>query len=155
MPKGKPWTVDEEKQLKTLLNARASLNVIAAKLQKSKESVRLKIKRMGIDVVDHAVGRSTSSRLSIPDDLPSVEEALHVLCDALDDLNQKGLDQTEVLRLRTIIQGIKIYKELFADYVNYRGIEAKMIEMEEKYERLAAQAKSNSPKPDDKPIAQA
>jgi len=155
VPKGKPWTAEEEKQLRELCEQGKPVNVIAATMNKSFQAIKRKIERLNLKVVGHGIHGTTTSRLSIPDDLPSVEEALHVLCDALDDLNQKGLDQTEVLRLRTIIQGIKIYKELFADYVNYRGIEAKMIEMEEKYERLAAQAKSNSPKPDDKPIAQA
>jgi hypothetical protein len=141
--KGKPWTVEEEKQLRELVGQGKSINVISGVLGKSKDSIRVKLNRLGIEVVDHTVSaRSTTSRLNIPGDLPSVEEALQTLCKTLDALDMPGLDQTEVLRLRTIIQGIKIYKELFADYINYREIEEKVAEMEEAYERLAATTKS-------------
>jgi len=43
------------------------------------------------------------------------------------------LDQAETLRLRSIISGIKIYKKIFADYLNYRELEDRLIELEEKY----------------------
>jgi hypothetical protein len=36
------------------------------------------MKRARIKVVDHTLAGSTSSRFNIPDDLPSVEEALKV-----------------------------------------------------------------------------
>jgi len=149
--KGKPWTAEEEKHLKELIEQRKPINIIAATMNKSRQAIKLKMNRLDLKEVGCGIHDPSSSRLNLPDDLPSVEEALHLLCKALDELNQKGLDQNETLRLRSIIQGVKIYKELFADYVNYRGIEAKLIEMEEKYERLAAQAKSNTPKPDEQP----
>ena len=154
MPKGKPWTAEEEKQLKELIEQKKPLNIIAVTMNKSRQAIKLKMNRLNLKEVGYGIHDPSSSRLDLPDDLPSVEEALHVLCKALDDLNQKGLDQNETLRLRTVIQGVKIYKELFADYINYSGIEAKMIEMEEKYERLAAQAKSNTHEPEPKPNAQ-
>jgi hypothetical protein len=145
--KGKPWTAEEEKQLRELCEQGKPVNLIAATMNKSPQSVQKKIVRLNLKVVVHGIHRTTTTRLSIPDDLPSIEEALRVMCAALDDLQQGGLDQTEVLRLRTIIQGVKIYKELFADYVNYREIEAKIEKMEEDYERLISQAQSMAPKP--------
>ena len=79
----------------------------------------------------------SSSKLKLPEDLPSVEEQLRVLAGALDALKAPGLGQADVLRLRSIIQGVKVYKELFADYVDYRGIEQELVEWKEKYAALA------------------
>jgi hypothetical protein len=64
--------------------------------------------------------------LIIPEDLPSVEDQLRVLAAALDELKKPDLEQNDVLRLRAVIQGVKTCKELFVDYVNYRGIEEKV-----------------------------
>ena len=145
MPKGKPWTADEEKQLKELISQKKPLNVISSSLGKTETSIRMKLKRLGLKTKEEEspVSQfSSSSRISIPGDLPSVEDVLHALTLTLDELRQPGLSQADVFRLRTIIQGIKTYKEIFADYINYRLIEEKVAEMEEAYERLAAQTES-------------
>jgi IS30 family transposase len=155
MPKGKPWSNDEEKQLRTLLDEHRSVEVIAKALGKTVDSVNHKIRRLGIKEEGASVCVApSSSDLVLPKELPSVEEALKILCAALKALQQGGLDQAEIFRLRTIIQGCKIYKELLADYINYRGIEAKLIEMEEKYEHFASQAKGDTSKQDNAPVVQ-
>jgi len=41
---------------------------------------------------------------------------------------------------------VKIYKELFADYVDYRGIEAELVDLRRKYEELAKKAQNVSGK---------
>ena len=87
-----------------------------------------------------------TSNLKLPTELPSIEEELKVLSAALKALEQSGLEQSEVLRLRSIIQGVKIYKELFADYVDYRGIEAELVDLRRKYEELAKKAQNVSGK---------
>ncbi len=61
--------------------------------------------------------------------MPSIEEELRKLAAALSALETPGLEQAETLRLRSIIQGVKIYKELFEDYVDYRGLEAEVAEV--------------------------
>jgi hypothetical protein len=43
------------------------------------------------------------------------------------------LEKSEVMRLRAIIQGAKVYKVLFADYVDYRGLEAELMELKAKW----------------------
>ncbi len=73
----------------------------------------------------------------MPGELPSIEEALKTLAAALVALDSPGLARTEVLRLRAIIMGTKIYKELLADYINYRRLEAELLEWRNKYEALA------------------
>ena len=82
-------------------------------------------------------------KLVLPDELPSIEEKLKTLVAALKDLETRKLDKTDVLRLRTIIQGVKVYQELIAEYVDYRGLEAEMLEWREKYADLAK--KSTNP----------
>ena len=61
--------------------------------------------------------------------LPSVKEKLRVLDAALVALEQPGLRATEVSRLHNIIQGVKVYQELFADFVKYRDLESEVLEL--------------------------
>ncbi len=74
--------------------------------------------------------------LSLPEDLPSVETALKTLSAALKLLETPQLEKTETLRLKTIIHGVKIYKELFEDYVDYRGLEEELSEANKKYAEI-------------------
>lgn len=131
--KGKPWTVEEEKQLQNLIRADKSVRVIAKAMGKTRDCIRKKIARLGLEVVVHSESHgTTTSSLTLPSELPSVEEALKTLSGALKALETPGLEQSETLRLRSIIQGVKIYKELFADYVDYRGLESELLELKEK-----------------------
>ncbi len=128
--KGKPWTVDEEKQLQQMLQSGKHVRVIARTLGKTRDCVRIKIARLGLGVVVQPKSeRTTTSSLQLPSDLPSIEEELKKLSAALTALEQPGLEQAETLRLRSIIQGVKIYKELFEDFVDYRGFEAEVLEV--------------------------
>jgi hypothetical protein len=52
-------------------------------------------------------------------------------------LKAPGLDKTEVIRLRGIIAGCKVYKEMLADYMDYCGLEAELLELSAKYKQLA------------------
>ena len=126
--KGKPWTVDEEKQLREMVQEHKRLNEIAAFFNKSPESVKKKINRLGLVVVVRQIQQTTTSNK-----LPSVEVALQKLNDALVSLETPGLDQAETLRLRSIIQGRKLYIEKFAELLNYRELEARLFELEGKY----------------------
>jgi len=153
MTKGKPWTIEEENQLRNLIEKGLNAHEIAAILGKAPPAIYEKAKRLGLKVVISPRTRKiTTIDLVLPNDLPSVEEALKILCAALTALQQGGLDQAEVFRLRTIIQGCKIYKELLADYVNYRGIEAKMAEMEAEYARILSEAKGLASKQADSQV---
>jgi hypothetical protein len=133
--KGKPWTVAEEKQLREMVQAKKSLVVMSEFFGKSPESVKQKIRRLGLKVVVRQIVHTTTSN-----ELPSVEEALKTLNYALEMLKTSGLDQSETLRLRSLIQGVKIYMEKFADYLDYRGLEIRLIELEGKYAALVKKA---------------
>lgn len=148
MTKGKPWDIEDEKTLReayasgkrgadglaTLFGGKYSPNAVYQKLldlnlaQKEEEAKG---------------GRPSSSTLELPKELPTVEESLMMLAGALKALEQPGLDKTEVLRLRGVISGCKIYKEVFADYMNYVGLEQRLIELEAKYTQIEKKEKSS------------
>jgi hypothetical protein len=141
--KGKPWTREQEKQLRELVKAGGSLKAIAAELKKSIGAVKAKMQRLGLEVVvPMKKSVVTTTSLELPTDLPSVEEQMLVLAGALKELQKGGLDKSDVMRLRSIIAGVKAYKELFADYVDYRGIEQKVEEAVKWLRRLEQERKS-------------
>jgi hypothetical protein len=61
--------------------------------------------------------------------LPSVEQKLQALAAALRALERPGIGPTEISRLRNIIEGVKVYEQLFARYVNYCAIEDELVEV--------------------------
>jgi hypothetical protein len=74
MTRGKTWTNEEEKLLRKMLGSGTSINIIAEKLGRQVDAVRMKIVRLGLSNVVERSYRTTT--LEIPDDLPSVEEVL-------------------------------------------------------------------------------
>lgn len=136
--KGQPWTVEEEKQLREMLQNHKRLNEIAAYFGKSLESIKKKIDRLNLKVVVLQIPQMTTTN-----DLPSVEKALQKLNDALVSLETPGLDHAETLRLRSIIQGRKLYIEKFADFLNYQELEARLFELEGKYAALTKTGKNS------------
>jgi hypothetical protein len=131
--------------LRKLLQDRDPLDVIATKLRKSPEAVRKKIDRLGLEVVDPRGLRTTTS-LKIPKELPTVEETLKMLAGALNAAMLPGLVKVEVQRLQTVATLARTYKDLFTDYVDYRGIEAELVELRRKYEDLAKKVQNPSAK---------
>lgn len=141
--KGKPWTVEEERLLREMVQQKKAIAVMASTLGKSVESVRTKIKRLGLRVVvARQIQGATTSSSGGSGELPTIEEALRSLNEALVGLKTAGLEQSETLRLRSIIQGIKTYKELLADYLDFRGLESRLFELEAKYAELSRKGKA-------------
>jgi hypothetical protein len=64
--------------------------------------------------------------------LPTIEEQLHVLNAAIVELRRPGINRAEVARYSKIIDGVKVYNELFAKFVGYRGLENKVLELEKR-----------------------
>ena len=133
--KGKPWTADEETLLKQLVDVKTPLEVMSVKLQKTSDAVIQKCRRLGLEVVGLESFR-TSTSIQMPTDLPSVEEALKMLAGALRASLAPGLDKVEVQRLQVVATLARTYKEVLEDYINYRAIEVKLVELEAKYARL-------------------
>jgi hypothetical protein len=143
MTKGKPWTVDEETALKDMMEANTPLEVMATKLNKKPDTIYVKCVRLGLKKK-----LATSSGIPLPKDLPSVEETLKKLAAALEIACIPGLDRYEVQRLQVVSTLSKTYKEILVDYMNYREIEAKLNDMETKYDALLKKtSQDNAPKP--------
>jgi hypothetical protein len=147
MTKGKPWDIEEERKLRDLFEEGKSVDQITKIMVKTRDAVLNKVYDLGLkrEEEDKAHGTRLSSSFQLPAELPSVEEALKKLAAALKGLEQPGLDQAEVLRLRSIISGVKIYKEIFADYFDYCELEERLVELERKY---GESAKNKKPKTD-------
>ena len=137
MPKGKPWTIEEEKQLENLRTEGRKVSEIAAEMGKSEQAVMKKLQRLGLKVVQQRESYgTTTSELILPKELPSVEEALVLLAGAMAALKTPGLSKIEVMRLRSLIQASSAYQVKFAEYVDYRGLEKELIELERKYSEI-------------------
>jgi hypothetical protein len=133
MTSRRKWSVQEEIELKTLLEGNASVEEIAAKLGKSPGAVVVKCQRLGLPLkvegyLPNSVRRSR--------EMPSVEEAIRIVAGALKDSTKPGLNKLEVQRLQLVANISKTYKELVVDYAHYHDVEVKLIKMEEENAQL-------------------
>ena len=142
MTKGKPWTRDQEKRLQEFVKAKVSPETIARELGISLDSVRQKMRRLGLEVVGHGDLQNPTTTSDLPKDLFTVEEVLLFLARAVKSLEQVGLDRNETLRLRSLIQGCRVYQDKFAEYVNYRRIESDLMELRKEVAALRARAEN-------------
>jgi len=129
----KRWINQEETELKTLVEANASVDEIAGKLQKTPGAVIVKCQRLGLQL---QVKDYVATRIALPRELPSIEEALKMLAGALKASVKPGLNRLEVQRLEAVANISKMYKELLADYVHYRDVEQKLKDIEEENAQL-------------------
>ena len=133
MTNRKRWTIQEETELKALVEGNASVDEIAGKLQKTPGAVIVKCQRLGLQLQTQGY---VCSSVSLPRELPSVEEAIKMLAGALKASVKPGLNRLEVQRLEAVANISKTYKELLADYVHYRDVERKLKEMEDQNAQL-------------------
>ncbi len=150
MTKGLPWTPEEEAQLKQLVETKTPIDVMARTLKRTSLAIMVKCQRLGI--LAAAPNYETASVLPLPSDLPSVEEALRRLAGALEASCQQGLSKVEVQRLQVVATLARAYKDILADYLNYREVEVKLNDMEAKYASLLAttrttKSQNNAPQP--------
>lgn len=137
--KGKPWPVEDEKKLKEQFasgNTDPNSLIPIFEGRYTKEAIRQKMISLGLEEQQQTTKIPCCS-LELPQELPTVEQTLKTLHAVITQLQTPGLDRSETQRLRTIIQGLKIYKEILADFANYRAIEERLDELEKKYDRLS------------------
>ena len=138
MTKGKPWTVDEELKLKELFEAGESVSKIAAELSKTEVAVGLKLKRLGLkdDQTRKKFESSSSTEVELPEDVPTIEEALKTLAWVMVRLRDQDLSSGEMRRLRLLADVVGKYKIVYADYADRRRLEKKYETLEKRYEKL-------------------
>ena len=149
---GKPWTSEEEAELKTLLEANMNVDGIAAKLNKTPKAVITKCKRLSLGLQTEGY---VSAKIVIPRELPSIEEALSMLAGALKASIKPGLNRLDVQRLQVVANIAQTYKELAADYAHYRDVERKLLKMEEENAQLRQtlqELKARSPNVSPQPV---
>ncbi len=155
MVKGKPWTVDEIRELQSLVAEGLNRDAICKKMVKTEDSIMQKIYDLHLTLKEEEVAKkktkihafSSSSLLSqrglkIPQELQSIEEKLKDLVAAKNALKEGGLTRVEILRLSKIIGSCKIYNEDFAKYIDYRELEERLDELEANYAADRAKKKS-------------
>jgi len=143
--KGKPWSPEQEFLLKELVEAKKPLRDIADQFGLSQDAVQKKCDRLGLEVVGGKALTTTTS-IVMPEELPSVEEALLMLAGALKAACEPGLDKVEVQRLQVIATLARTYKEILADYLDYRGLEVELLEINKKYEEFTKKSQGTEAK---------
>ena len=91
-------------------------------------------------------GYTTTTSLVMPKELPSVEEALLMLAGALKAACKSGLDKVEVQRLQVVATLARTYKDILVDYMDYRGLEAELLEEREENEENSKKSQGIQPK---------
>ena len=147
MPKGKPWTKKQENQLRSLLNDKKCINEISEKIEKSPEAIRVKIKRLGLEVVVDRESTNyctTTSNEILPEELISMEEALKMLIGALKLACTPGLSKVEVQRLQVVANLTKNYTRELPVFLQLHDVEKRLFEIEGKMVEFTKKIKSNS-----------
>jgi hypothetical protein len=147
------WTIQEETELKALVEGNANVEEIAAKLQKTPGAVIVKAQRLGLQL---QVKGYVDTSILLPRELPSVEEATKILAGALRASVKPGLNRLEVQRLQVVANISKAYKELVVDYAHYHDVELKLKEMEEQNAQLQhtlKEIKDRSPNTSPQPVS--
>lgn len=136
------WTELDEKQLQNLIANNRSIDEIAAALQRSPEAIFMKLSRLGVAIpqkssVENMANKVTESatttqmpKLEIAkvEELPTGNEAIGLLWAALRRLQEPDVSKDEARKLRLVIQGVKSYIHLEADYlVRMRRIESEAL----------------------------
>ena len=130
---GKVWTAQEIAELNALVEANANVEEIAVKLQKTPKAVIIKCQRLGLRLQTEGY---VNTSISIPRELPSIEEATKMLAGALRASVKPGLNRLEVQRLQVVANISKVYKEIIVDYAHYSDVEIKLKEMIERYAQM-------------------
>ncbi|HSV49830.1 MAG TPA: hypothetical protein VLH35_05895 [Candidatus Acidoferrales bacterium] len=142
---GKVWTAQQEADLAALVAGNSGVDAIAAQLNKSPKAVITKCQRMGLQLESKGY---VNTSVSIPKELPSVEETAKILAGALKASVKPGLSRVEVQRLQTVANIAKMYKELIVDYVHYREVENKLnmvVEQNAKLQQALKEIQSKTP----------
>jgi len=145
MPKGKPWSHNQEKRLREMVTEGANIVDMAKAFNCRPDAIRKKLDRLGLKVVvqKSQKTRTTTSTL-LPKDIITHEQALQILASALEQLKQPGLDKLELQRLRILVDAVQTYDSVLEKFERWVEIEARLLEMDEKIAELK-KAKGNKP----------
>ena len=115
MTKGTPWKIEEETQLKKLIEAKTPTDTIAQTLKRTPTAILLKCQRLGLVPSDCV----TKATLPLPDELPSVEETLKELAAAI-----FAVVEQDALADYNIYSRNKQNKNIDVSKLNYRNVDS-------------------------------
>ena len=144
MPKGKPWSRKNEKRLREMVEAGASLQDMAKAFNRKPDAIRIKLSRLGLKVVVRKKSRkprTTTSKI-ISHDLLTHEQTLRILTGAIAEAQEPGLDKLEIMRLKVLIDAAKTYDSVLEKFERWIEIESRLLEMDKKIAELQ-KAKGN------------
>jgi len=137
------WRVEEEHELRDMVEQGTSVEEICKVFHRSPESIRMKIRRLGleppvsrekaIDKVTIEATTTTRKPIKMAKDLISPEEALKMWLGCVKRLNEPGCTPDDVKRIRLILTALKGYIIVSAEYYErIRRVELSMERMNEK-----------------------
>lgn len=132
------WRPEEEQELLRLFREGASIEALAEKYGRTQDAIKMKLKRLGVDIV--AAKIEITGPLELPKELPSLKEVLRVVAGAIEKAKEPGLGKTELERLKVIADLYRAYADGLERYVRYTEIEKKLEEMKKELEQAAKKA---------------
>ncbi len=153
----KSWKPEDERilveEFKKSLGSPSVIPQLAKRFDRSPDAIVRKMSRLGLNVA--ASKFETTATFEPVKDLPSLEEVLKIVAGALNKAEEPGLGKTELQRLSVIVDLSKEYREGLKEFVNYKMIEARLVELEKKYADLAREKTKNpESKPDNAQMVQ-
>lgn len=122
------WTSEQESKLRQMASQGKSLEELAESFDRTVEAVRLKLKRLGLDIPLPSI-KVTSTTTTPPqpvkpaEHLIDFEGAMRFLLGAMKRLNKRNVSPEEVKKLRLLISTAKAYALLLARYSDTYGEE--------------------------------
>jgi len=141
MPKGKPWSREQEQRLREMVEKGADVADMAREFNLKPDAIRKKLDRLGLKVVvQKKLQKSrttTSTTLTLlPKDIITHEQALRILAGALDVLKQTGLEKLDLQRLRILVDAVQAYDSVLEKFERWVEIESRLAEMDKKITEL-------------------
>jgi len=137
---GKPWSLDEEKRCKEMLDADEPLEKISQILGRTRDAIIVKAKRCGWKLP--ASSTHTTTMLEVPTDVMDPERALKILQAALERAAKAGLDKVEVQRLTAVANLARTFYDLHAAWEHLKDVEKGIQTINERLAALEEQAKA-------------
>jgi len=144
MPKGKPWSRQDEKRLRKMVEAGASLQDLTKAFNRKKDAIRKKLSRLGLKVVVHTKSRKPRTTTSeiVPKGLLTHEKVLRVLAGAIEKAKEQGLDKFEIMRLKVLVDAAKTYDSVLEKWERWIEFESRLSEMDGKIGELEKELKT-------------
>ena len=137
------WTPEQKTALTSMVEEGKSIDELCAVFHRSSEAIAMKLKRMGLPIptgeksfAKNAENKVTETATTTTpklepmkfEELPSPNMAMGLLWAAVRRLQEPDVSREEAKKLRLILQGVKSYIHLDADYVmRIRHVETGML----------------------------